>query len=434
MAVSPQETHLAKTAEAKTALANTTPATTNLAEQGFHARIRRGLEYEQSRREVPENFPALPPIPAGRYTDTGFLKLEYEFLWKKSWLYVCHKDQLATPGDYVLWNATRSPVIIVRGQNDTIHAFYNTCRHRGAPLVKLAAGKVQGGFTCPYHGWSYALDGSLVGIRDRRDFPDLDFTCLGLVPVRCESLGNWIFLNEDPDAPPLLESLQPLADEFARFEPDSIRHIDSRSFDVACNVKVLLDGLLEVYHLKTIHPKTADRFLDHRGTSQTLFPRGHSLMVTPNRSPDWIDPGTAGMMEFAQAGELYRQFNVSFNLFPALVTPVSATGMPFLALYPTSDNTMRLECHWFSPDWGDGDRHPLWDKRISNFVRILEEDLQLVPLIQTSMESPGFTGIQLGYQERRIYHWHEELDRRIGAHRVAEHLRIEPLLAGLIDR
>ena len=70
--------------------------------------------------------------------------------------------------------------------------------------------------------------------------------------------------------------------------------------------------------------------------------------------------------------------------------------MPFLALYPTGDNSMRLECHWFSPDWGDGDRHPLWDKRISNFVRILEEDLQLVPLIQTSMESPGFTGIQLG--------------------------------------
>jgi hypothetical protein len=100
---------------------------------------------------------------------------------------------------------------------------------------------------------------------------------------------------------------------------------------------------------------------------------------------------------------------------------VSATGMPFLALFPTGDRTMRLDCHWFSPDWGNAERPPLWARRMDNFVRILEEDLRLVPQIQNSMESAGFKGVQVGYQERRIYHWHEALDRRV--ERVPKHLR-----------
>jgi choline monooxygenase len=108
--------------------------------------------------------------------------------------------------------------------------------------------------------------------------------------------------------------------------------------------------------------------------------------------------------------------------------------MPFLTFWPSSTRTMRIDCHWFAPDWGDGDRHPLWEQRIENFNRILQEDLDLAPQIQRSMESPGFLGTRLNYQERRIYHWHEELDRRIGIDRVPEHLRVAPRLSGMIER
>jgi phenylpropionate dioxygenase-like ring-hydroxylating dioxygenase large terminal subunit len=187
-------------------------------EKEFFQRIAMGLEYERSRRQAPEHFPALPPIPAGRYTDPDFLKLEREHLWKKSWQYVCHADQIPATGDYLLWNASQSPIVIVRGQDRAIRAFYNTCRHRGAPLVSACTGTVKGGFTCGYHGWAYSLDGRLVGIRDRRDFPGLDFDCLGLVPVNCESLGKWIFVNEDPAAPPLDVALQPFTSQLGRFD------------------------------------------------------------------------------------------------------------------------------------------------------------------------------------------------------------------------
>jgi hypothetical protein len=89
---------------------------------------------------------------------------------------------------------------------------------------------------------------------------------------------------------------------------------------------------------------------------------------------------------------------------------------------------------WFAPDWGGGERHPLWEARIANFDRIVDEDISFVEPIQESITSPGFRGVPLNYQERRIYHWHEELDRRIGVERVPEHLRVTPLLDGWIER
>lgn len=402
-------------------------------DQGFIESVYSRLDSERSRKGPPENFPSLPPIPGGRYTDPEFLALEREYLWKKSWLYACHLDELPEAGSYILWQKTGSPILIVRGKDAEVRAFYNTCRHRGGPLVKDERGSTKGGFTCGYHGWAYDLEGNLRGMRDRRDFVDLDFSCLGLITVGCERLGNWIFINEDPEAKPLLDSLGQIPSHMAQFDLDNTRHISSYSFDVDCNVKVLLDAFLEVYHLKSIHQDTVDRFLDHRGTTIMLWPHGHSLMVTPNRRPDWVDPGTLGMVDFPEVTELPVKTNVSYNVYPNLVTPVAGNGMPFINFWPKTDRTMVIECHWFSPDWGGGERHELWDKRIENFDRILEEDTQFAPQIQKSVESPGFKGIQLNYQERRIYHWHEELDRRIGIDRVPAHLRVKPMLSGFIE-
>ena len=388
----------------------------------------------QSQWRSPGNLPALPPIPGGRYTDPDFLRLEQQHLWKKSWLYACHADQVPCAGDYLLWNPTGSPIIIVRDTQGVVRAFYNVCRHRAAPLVTDDTGTVSGGFTCGYHGWSYGLDGRLLGVRARRDFPELDLNSMGLVPVACDSLGKWIFVNEDPEARPLQQSLEPVASQLAAFEPENTRHVASRNFDIDCNVKVLLEGFLEVYHLSNIHSGTVDRFLDYRGTTHSLFRQGHSVMVTPHRNPDWIDPGTLGMKEFSGVDDRYRKTNVSFNIFPNLITPLSPTGMPFLTLLPRGDNRMRLKLDWFSPDWGEGERHPLWDRRMENFVRILEEDLRFIPLIQNSMASTGFKNIQPGYAERRIYHWHEELDRRIGVERIPGDLRVVPCLESLLEQ
>ena len=104
-----------------------------------------------------------------------------------------------------------------------------------------------------------------------------------------------------------------------------------------------------------------------------------------------------------------------------------------LVFWPVTNSTMRIECHWFSPPYGPEGRSDVWDKRIRNFERILEEDTQFAPQIQESLESPGFKGMTLCYQERRIYHYHEEFDRRIGLNRIAADLRVEPKLDSWVE-
>lgn len=399
-------------------------------DQSIVERHKAGMRYEFERTAPPDGFPQFPIVPAGRYTDPAFLALERERLWKKAWLYACHLDEIPKPGDFMMWTKTGSPIVVVHGKDGVVRAFYNSCRHRGAPLVQTECGHVDG-FVCKYHGWTYGLDGKLLNLRDKRDFPNLDMSQYPMNPVRCERLGKWIFVNEDPDAEPLLQHLGPIPAYFEEVKPHEQRFVHKKAYHVKCNVKVLLDAFLEVYHLKSIHQNTVDRFLDHRGTTITLWPKGHSYMLTPNRRPDWEDPGTKGMFKLP-TNELIAKNNPSFHMYPNLVTPVADSGIPFLLFWPIADREMYIEVHWFSPDWGDGPRHPLWDKRIENFERILYEDTQFAEMIQVSVESPGFKGMNLNYQERRIYHWHEELDRRIGPERIPAHLRVEPLLGAYV--
>jgi phenylpropionate dioxygenase-like ring-hydroxylating dioxygenase large terminal subunit len=396
-------------------------------------RIKEGIAFEAARIGPPSGFPKLPDIPAARYIDPQFLELEKQGLWKRGWLYAGHTSQVAEPGSWFLTRNTGTPILVVRNLQGELRAFYNTCRHRGGPLVTEETGQGRG-FVCGYHGWSYTLDGQLKSVRDKRDFVDLDFACRSLLPVRCETLGGWIFINEDPEASALLESLGPLENELRQFELDNLMLVHSRGYDVPCNVKLLLDVFLEVYHLKSIHQDTADRFLDHRGMTVTLWPHGHSRMVTPNRRPDWIDPGTRGMPEIPSVTEMPRVNNVSYNIFPNIVMPPTATGIPMLVFWPRTANSMRIECHWFGPKLPAKDLSPLWDVRIRNFERILFEDLEFAAKLQESVEGPGFMDIPLNYQERRIYHWHEEVDRRIGIERVPAPMRVAQVLGDWVDK
>jgi phenylpropionate dioxygenase-like ring-hydroxylating dioxygenase large terminal subunit len=399
---------------------------------GLIDRIRAGLAYESSRAGPPEGFPALPRIPGGRYTDPAFERLEGEHLWRKSWLYACHSDQLPEAGSYLQWKRTGSPIVIVRVADGSIRAFYNSCRHRGGPLVAEDSGTLNNGFVCGFHGWSYDLDGRLRGVRDKADFVDLDPACFGLRQVRCEQLGNWVFVNQDADAPPLTTALAPVAEQLGTWGVLETRHVDTRVFRVHCNFKLMVENFLEVYHLGSVHRETVNRFLDHRGTHMMLWAGGHSLMLTPHRRPDWKDPGTRGLPEFPQIPEMALTTNVSYNIYPNLVTPVSPSGLPFLVLWPTGVDSVEIESHWFAPR-SEGPLDPVWQQRLDNFGRILLEDVSVVEHQQTAAGIPGFDGTRVGYQERRIYHWHEELDRRIGSERIPPDLLVEPRLGAFLD-
>lgn len=396
------------------------------------ARWKAGVAMEREREAPPEGFPALPPIPGGRYRDPAFFALEREALFRRGWTYAGHASQLRENGGYLVSRRTGVPILVVRGDDGALRAFYNTCRHRGAPVARCDAGTTRA-LTCGYHGWTYRLDGTLRSVTDARDFTGLDTAKLSLVPVRCGVFGGMVFVCEDPDAEPLEQFLEPIA-RFLRHLPlDRLRLASERRVEVRGHYKVVLENFLEAYHFRLLHQNTTHRIFDHMGTSVHLWSGGHSMMLSPHRRDGWVDPGTIGMPEMDGVNEIDRSFNASHNLFPNLILPVSATGIPAVAIWPLAIDRTLLEVMWFAPDWGDGERPALWDMRIANFDRIVEEDVSFVEPIQQSIESPAFTGVPLNYQERRIYHWHQALDRRIGVERIPPPLRVAPVLDGWID-
>ena len=123
--------------------------------------IRAQIRYETDRQGPPEGFPQFPDLPGKRYTDPRFYELEKQQLWRKACLFAGHLDEIPEPGCFKLWETAGQPVVILHTRTGEVRAYYNTCRHRGAPLVREATGKADR-FTCGYHGWTYNHAGELI--------------------------------------------------------------------------------------------------------------------------------------------------------------------------------------------------------------------------------------------------------------------------------
>ena len=138
-------------------------------------------------------------------------------------------------------------------------------------------------------------------------------------------------------------------------------------------------------------------------------------------------------LDVPSVGEIGRLTNLAYSVFPNLITPLEPAGFPILLFWPRDLRTTTMEVLWFGGDWGEGEPPETWPFFIRAFASMLAEDTQFLPSIQRSMESPAFRGVPLSYQERRIYHLHEEIDRVIGVERVPEALRVEPLMAPYLE-
>lgn len=393
--------------------------------------LRRLMEYEAARTAPPEAFPKLPDVPAGRYIDPRFYALEKAHIWRKSWLFAAHIDELPEAGCFITWENTGDPVVIVHAENGDVNAFYNTCRHRGAPVVMEPSGQ-RPRLTCKYHGWSYALNGELLSVRDQVDFTDLDFSCRALKSIRCERFGNLIFVNFDAGAPSLLDWLGPVAEEWREFQFENCRLVSRDTFDLKCNWKIAMEANTEVYHVRNIHPQTVAPALDDRRNVNTFYANGHGRMVAPSRMSGGerssaIDRG--GFPVIDTVSEIGRTCTQSYGVFPNWVSPLSDRTIPPLLFWPTSIRTCRFEVWTMYHGAGDrpagDDLRNIWTTPDgSELGQVLLEDTQFGEAIQKSMESSGFEGVPLSYQEARIYHWNQWADRLIGVDNIPEELRV----------
>ncbi|MBM4206265.1 MAG: aromatic ring-hydroxylating dioxygenase subunit alpha [Gammaproteobacteria bacterium] len=393
--------------------------------------LRALMEYEAARKEPPRGFPALPDIPAGRYTDQRFYDLEQQHIWRRTWLLAGHIDEVPQKGSYRLWERAGQPVVIVNAGDGRVNAFYNTCRHRGAPVVTERSGQ-RPRIVCKYHGWTYSHDGDLLAVRDPEDFRNLDMSCRGLIRIRCERFGNLIFVNFDDHAPTLLEWLGPIAEEWREFQFENCRLAARHIFDLDCNWKIAMEANTEVYHVKSIHPATVSPILDDRRNINTLYPNGHGRMIAPVPGGGLkraTVSSQATVREIETVGEIARTCTQSYGIFPNWVSPLSARGIPPLIFWPNGINRSRLETWTMVPDWSDGPRPDHWTENDGERLNVvLREDTEFGAWIQKSVESYGFKGVPLSYQEARIYHWNQWADRMIGIQNIPPELRVQQVI------
>jgi phenylpropionate dioxygenase-like ring-hydroxylating dioxygenase large terminal subunit len=201
-----------------------------------------------------ERLAAGATLPAGWYSDPAVLRLEEETIFARAWQYAGRADLVAEPGSFFTSMAGHIPVVVVRDREGVLRAFVNVCRHRGH-LVAEGAGK-RGSLQCPYHAWTYALDGTLRRAPRSEREPGFDPDAFSLLPVAVDAWGPLVFVNPDPGAGPLADALGRLPDLVARsgLEPERLRFRERSEWEIASNWKIALENYLECYHCPVAHP------------------------------------------------------------------------------------------------------------------------------------------------------------------------------------
>jgi choline monooxygenase len=247
-------------------------------------------------------------LPYRWYTDADVLARERERLFGRAWQYAGHTGQLAEPGSYFTVRAGNVPLVVVRDREGVLRALVNVCRHRGAEVVS-GEGRCTT-LQCHYHAWTYDLDGSL---RKAPRGEALDREDLGLRPAQIGTWGPFVFVNPDPGAPPLEETLGELPRIVAEggLDVDTLRFHQRVDYTLAANWKVAVENYLECYHCAVAHPSfskvidvSEDRYrLESHATFASHFARsrngaggveGQFHMIWPNIKVN-VMPGRANL-------------------------------------------------------------------------------------------------------------------------------------------
>ncbi len=259
------------------------------------------------------------PITGDRYWSKDFAQKEWEHLWKKIWHVAGRVNQLEEPGDYIVHDFMHELVIVVKQDDGSLKAFYNVCRHRGQRLVEQSSYATD--FKCPYHGWVWRRDGVLGHVQDPHDFPQGN-PCgkLTLKPVRCDTWGGFVWYTMDPEAPALLDYLEPMPELYKGYPLDTLVRLAWFRIELNTNWKFATDNFVESYHTRTLHPQVPpwiDQDVD--SARHEMFPKGHGRTVQPMRPSltDRLPDGQEGPFD-----ALLRQWDIDPNGYPDLETKV----------------------------------------------------------------------------------------------------------------
>ena len=333
-------------------------------------------------------------IPSSWYLDPEHHRLDVDRILARTWQQVAREEQVGKPGDFLAVEVAGEPVLIARGRDGVLRAFYNVCRHRAGTVAK-GDGCVKA-FSCTYHGWSYGLDGALLGAPEMEGVRDFDRKEFGLVPVRCETWSGLVFVNLDPKAGPLARWMGPMPEFAARTRFASMRFARRDVYAIACNWKVYVDNFMEGYHVPKAHPGL-NKAIDYK----SYWVRCDGNVVTQGA------PERAGGSE---ADYLYLW------LYPNFMLNVSPGYAQTNLILP--DGPERTTCifdYWFADGAGPAERKRR-EASIAWSDEIQREDIALCESVQRNLASRSYVAGRYSVRrENGLYHFHEIVRRDLAA-------------------
>ncbi|MBV1934946.1 MAG: aromatic ring-hydroxylating dioxygenase subunit alpha [Parvibaculaceae bacterium] len=203
-------------------------------------------------------------LPVHAYTSQEWFDREQKLIFSRTWSYAGFMEDVAEPGQYISVQAGLNNIFIIMGRDRRLRAFHNICRHRGTQLIR-AVGKTQKALTCPYHDWTYDLEGNLISVpEEQREFKGLDKSCLGLKPASVDLWRGMLFVHPEPDAGSIIEWFGDIEPHLGPHKVEELpEYTDARSqYEIKANWKVVVDNYIDVYHLSHLHSGTLAQY-DH---------------------------------------------------------------------------------------------------------------------------------------------------------------------------
>lgn len=230
-------------------------------------------------------------LSSDRYISNDFMKMEWDKIWTKCWLFAGLESDVKEIGDFFVYDIGRESIIITRNEENKISAFYNACQHRGNKILSMDVGWVKQ-VTCPYHGWTYGLDGELKKVPDEELFPG-DVSCSenSLKPVHVETWAGMVFVNMSLNPAPLKAFLGKIMSQLEPYHFENMELVKHQSVTLDANWKTVRDNFLEQYHVDFIHPQHAS-FVDCCDAQNYLWPFGHThtCVESPVMNPRYPMP------------------------------------------------------------------------------------------------------------------------------------------------
>lgn len=332
-------------------------------------------------------------IPARWYTDPEFLTLEQERIFARTWHPAGYAASVANPGDYLACEIQGEPVLVARGKDGALRAFSNVCRHR-ASIIMQGSGSANV-LRCPYHAWTYELNGNLLGTPEFEGVEDWDRLKICLPQFQAATWGPFVFVNLDPAAPCLADFWGDIPRQAAEFgcPVDQLRLCARRDYVINCNWKVYIDNYLEGYHLPAAHPSLF-RELDYSQYRVDTF-RYHSSQYAPIRPKQGEGPRRYEY-DKGGAGALY------FWIFPNFMLNIYPDNLSSNIIVPLGPEKTLTVFEWFG--YG-GSR--VQDETIAFSDEIQQEDIAICENVQRGLHSRTYNQGRFSVKrENGVHHFH----------------------------